>query len=1114
MKNCIKKITRIALKSLVALSIFAIAFLGVFSAPLMNVANVLADGAAKAGVKGDLKLINMPKTAKLGENVIIPKGTTTSSEDVVSIKVFDPKGNEIATSASGENFAFNAELMGAYTVKYILSNSSTQTLFEKEYKISVTGQRAEIKFAENDFVPSVVNGKYQIVLPNPTIKEADETDGNLDNLKITIKGTYEGALTYTSTLAGSDYFIKKVDNHFAFTPDAEQDCTYYVTYSYKSNGLETTKVFEIKYEKEFDETKIDLGYKLSGSMPESLELGVETKLPTVSIYDKNDEDLKLDAYTDIEVIFVPNSKNASKYANKLESGKDYVLVSKDGKVKAMYPSSEGRYEITYNISSFYSKAQNKVDKTLKYAITNVKDSTAPTTYVVEDYAVIKNADNKVTGVAEDYEPKDVSYRIPSKVATGTVVCLPAIYADDNFSSYGDLYSTLERVVINEKGNKTSITKCLKEVNSQLEEVDVNPYETCSYKFEKAGTYTIRYEATDKANKYNYTGTTFTIVVEDGFSDTIAPRITMPTIAKYVKQGEKITFNKAKVIDYASDTPSETKIIDQNLDISYYYYTGTIADLESEIANPKASANLIEIKEDEDDNTKLTMIAPSSDFSVICIAVDDSSNRGYRQVSVKIKDETDNIAPTISTSDTEYVEALEDENLSQDETIVLPTLKINDNKANSLEASIEILDKDGKKVSVTGAKYNYDGTDYKISNARFVATKSGEYTITYTIEDIGGNYVVKSYFVNIDDTKAPTIELNSYISSVEVGETVTLPTIIVKDDGEVVENAVTEVRFVGDNNPSYKFNTEYMEFTALEEGVYTFEYYAKDLSGNETISGPYTITAKDTQKPVIELDEEIDLYNPITKDSSNNIQPIIIPGFTATDILNGLEGEPKVTVKSPKGKELEVTKTTDGKYSFVPTDDGIYTIEYSATDKANNTTTKSYSMKVGDITKPSISIEENSSNLPKDMKAKSVLKLDLEKISVSDAGETKTAKELLDLYTNNGNQRFVVKIVGPNSQTISADDGKEYEYTLKETGTYTIKFIARDEAGNENIKEVSFQVFADENKSVVSTETWSIVLIVLSLAILAGVVIYFVKTRDKKPTKPQPRLNNENKENKD
>jgi len=103
--------------------------------------------------------------------------------------------------------------------------------------------------------------------------------------------------------------------------------------------------------------------------------------------------------------------------------------------------------------------------------------------------------------------------------------------------------------------------------------------------------------------------------------------------------------------------------------------------------------------------------------------------------------------------------------------------------------------------------------------------------------------------------------------------------------------------------------------------------------------------------------------------------------------------------------------------------------------------------------------------------------------------------------------FTVSVTGPNGSTVSEVECKSYEYALTETGKYTITYTARDKAGNERIVKEYVEVYADDSSSVITSETWGIVLIIVALAVLAGVVIYFIKTRDKKNKKPTPSLDN-------
>ncbi len=1151
MKKLTNKFTKIAINCLAAIATLLVAFLGVFSSPLMNVANLLAEGSSFAS--STLTLAKLKNKVKLGNNIEVPKGSVDTLDTNAQVKVVvkNPKGAIVfdSTRASefsnvtdnGTHYVIKAENVGTYKIQYSVSGSTLyKNLKTQEYKVVVTGEKATLNFEENSqfMIPSVANANEQIVLPIPSVKDSNgsvvsEADV-LNRLEVVVKETNEGHEYSSATADAEGNIIKKVGSHYAFTPSGEIDCSYIVTYTYTDaeTGLKTIyPPFEIKYEKEFKAEDIKFGYKFKSvenglsSVPTSLELGTETILPIAEYYDENDSDFDLAGYTDIQVVFTPNSASKEKYASLLEEGKDYVLVAKSNKFTPIYPSSEGTYTITYDISSFYTYAANsrkseteekKPDAHLVYKITDAKDSTAPTTYVVNDY-------NAETGLEKD-DIVDVSYLIPTKVKTGTTVNFPAIFAVDNVSSFADMKDTFHRVIVPEKESNITLEN---QIKTGEEKYKFN--ETASYTFEKAGTYTIRYEATDKANKYNYTGTTFTIVVEDEFEDTTAPRITMLGVPSSARAGETIEFKKPTAIDYKSS--ETTEIVDNNLEMHYFYYqTSQIADedaLKAEINKFRAGQDslLSVITEKENDSSKLSFTAPSTNVTVVCVAIDDSfylnSSKGIsiESKNIKVVDaESDNVAPTISTIDATYKAGFDSIELKQGKEITLPEFVATDaENTEYLEGEVSITDRFGNIVSITGASYVVDGSDYKISNATFKATKSGEYTIVYTLKDMGGNYVIKSYAIEVKPTSKPQVEFDKEISEVEVGETVTLPGIITKQEGEVI--TPTKVEIVFDKNvKSYRFNKGTNEFTALEPGEfsYTVVVYSGELKSNEY---KQTFVAKDTIKPVITTDYDLNSKKTfdLVKLADGTYKAIDLPDFTAEDVLNGIK-ESKLTVKSPKNNDLTVTKDEErGVYTFVPTMDGAYTVTYSATDNANNTTELVYIIKVGDTTAPSFSFAEiEDFGKRADVKVNSgSLKIDLSKIKISDAGTTKTASELQDEYTNSGVRMFTITVTGPDGSTItSTSDTDIKEYTLANAGTYTITYTARDKAGNEKVVKEKIVAYADDNKSVISTETLNIVLIVVGLAILAGIVIYFVKTRDKKTKKGTPvKLTNDKKDDK-
>jgi len=78
-----------------------------------------------------------------------------------------------------------------------------------------------------------------------------------------------------------------------------------------------------------------------------------------------------------------------------------------------------------------------------------------------------------------------------------------------------------------------------------------------------------------------------------------------------------------------------------------------------------------------------------------------------------------------------------------------------------------------------------------------------------------------------------------------------------------------------------------------------------------------------------------------------------------------------------------------------------------------------------------------------------------------------------------------------------EDG-EYIFTkkLESAGSYTLTISIKDKAGNETSQSVSFEVSTDESKDINVKEVMGGVMIGISVALLAGVVIYFTVSKVK------------------
>lgn len=369
----------------------------------------------------------------------------------------------------------------------------------------------------------------------------------------------------------------------------------------------------------------------------------------------------------------------------------------------------------------------------------------------------------------------------------------------------------------------------------------------------------------------------------------------------------------------------------------------------------------------------------------------------------------------------------------------------------------------------------------------MTTVAGAYRVVITATDLGGNSLVCAYQFEVNDTKAPAIEVDAIDTTMELGKTYTLPSPVIVDDGEVIENlASSQVEF-GDNCPSYLFNQGTLEFTPKEKGTYTFRYVAEDENHNVSYGNYYTITVSDTQKPVIVINETDEYNVPETaqyKNANNEVVNVKLPLFTATDEYNGVKST-SITVKDPDGEELTVNTLTDH-YEFTPNKNGIYTVIYQAVDMAGNITTESYSISVGDVTAPTLS----GVTAPGSYKIGDTLKIDLSKLSLNDDVDTaRTGTSAVD------SSNLTITLTGPDGSVELTKADEIYSHKFEKAGNYTLKYAVKDSAGNEDDMSYTFEVKGNAASTTVSEKVWGIGLIVLSVIILGGVVVYFVKTKD-------------------
>lgn len=1113
-------------KVMVFVLMLALAIGGAVVAPI----TLLATSSVLIGAS--IVLTKMPTTGKTNTTIQIPAGTTSTSGSEVTVKVTDPYGKEVATTLNGDKYEFVAKTKGDYKVVYTASavaGVAAQTTSEV-YTIKVTEDDAALSFASNSaFVfQSKVGADSKLVLPYPNVKLANEDEEiaghyageGTTNANISVTVTDPAHNVWAETTSVQDYTSPlatvTIDGakYYTFAPakvaDGEAQKTLYGTYviAYKYVNAETNAVKyaqkTIQVSEGYSVENQKITFTWDGSLPESAVLGNELTLPKPVTVDENRGGASVQTYTAIEV----------KYHNGEEVQKVDV---NDFKFTPMYEAKNGSYyELTYKIYTLeqlnlasYTKLEDALaaaaDKALvkTYTLSNVTDTEAPKPKAVNAYQI---EDNKTLAeeVIELLEDEDVSYAIPSKSKTQVEVVIPAIYATDNYSKYQDL--TLTRTLIDENGVTYSLDgeETLNETDDlKAKIVQAKQNANATVMFRAKGTYTVRYRATDKAN--NTAEVSYKIVVSDTLEDDLAPYIVLPTIDSTAKPTEKLTFAAATIVDYKDDHSegaTTTTTIDTNVKKDVYYFYGK-ADSTTDFAEMLENGELTRVAKDATDTTKYSLVIdenPTSNYLTIVFRAEDDgkyatgrteNNVGWKYKVVAIYSASDDAAPTMETDLTNMMLSLNGTH-GQNEVVNLNSaIDFTDGEeTQNLVASLSVLDNNGNKVNVSGLKYVYDGSKYSIQGGKIITTVAGVYQVVVTATDLAGNSLINSFQFEVKDTKAPVIEVDAIETTMELGKTYKLPAPVVKDDNVIIENkAASQVEF-GDDCPLYEFNQGTLEFKPKEEGTYTFRYVAEDDAGNTAASSYYTITVTATVAPEITIDETSAYYIADEKtyeykNASGEVVNVSLPLFTATSEYNGIKSL-TVTVTDPDGDELTV-ENKDDHYEFTPNKNGVFTVTYKAVDNANKSSTKVYAIKVGDVTAPTLSgvVAPVSYNIGDTMS------IQLANLSVKDDIDGTTIGT-----SAVNNDRLAITLTGPDGNEVTLTKGSDvYSYEFTTSGNYTLKYTVKDAAGNTDDVVYTFEVKAQSNSKSVSEIAWGTALIVASVALIAGVVVYFIRTKD-------------------
>lgn len=956
------------------------------------------------------------------------------------VRVLDPSNRKVTLDADG----FVPTMVGDYRVIYFMTSGSTEyVLSEKVIKVTKSGFYFEFPENTNRIIPSEMNIEISdkikekgfdgtILLPMPEVISS-KTKKKVDGATVAVSVQKPSGSTAT------------VSAENTFKPDKTGEYIFTYTYTLAGGTVAAQKQFSLNVNTTY-KNDYTLNYSFNSTKPTTAVLGVETKLPTVSGTNKETGE-KVDVYYTISIT---------------KGGVDKSSMLKDG---VFTPTEKGDYVVKYTIKNVFGTEAESFSFTIK----DVKDTKDPVVYY---------------GKLEGEKIVDQSHTVPSKFGLENIV-LPAIYATDNsgeaITYKREIYRiktyTLDQGTIGSEDSKKPVILNYNE-NTFADKANISNYVIFNYydnnlnvdgKEEafKSGIYTISYTAVDSSK--NDTTKSYTMELVDAYTPS-TPEIDFGTVLpKQVKLGEEISFEKPTATDSNDDRMVVRTFFKQAGDADWTELT----ELESgkyTIKTTKAGTLEIRVETKNDDGAIGTITR-----------------------TIEVLDITDTTLPSLVGTPEDY-DDMNDIN-DQFSEITLPTMTFTDDKVDYLSVVIKVYDKDGKSVAVSGKKLEKVTGGLKVSGAKFKASKSGNYRVSYVVTDIAGNTFLYTFKTNeVRATVAPTIVkpiFDESVQTLELGESLTLPIPSIKNgDGEEVNDPDYTVEVVsaeGEYEPIILG-----KFRPLTTGKYVLQYTVRDGS-LETKSALYTIDVVNTLAPTIA--NEFKEFEKLEKNASMSIPRVNVSTNGVNDV-DWSKSKIEVLYNGSVYKTLELDKTYDTQdaeneaYNYTFRRDGTYTIKYTVVDTVGNSATKSFAVKVGDTEKPTLELD--SSIDFSDRKTGSTLVIDPAKITVNDnvdtginifddlkivVKNTTTGEEISNKFTNS------TKVEG-------------YEYNLSEVGTYQVTFTLTDDAGNVTTLVKEFAVTGEGAGKEFPTEVVGIILLVLAILILGGVVAYFIITRKK------------------
>lgn len=1061
--------------------------------------------AAAAMTDFELSDITVKSTVTYGENISVP----AAADYTVTVKTPSHKAKDNGTVVTGETII--ADELGNYIVTYTKGNKSYsfRVLCELDHELEL--------FVENEAgVPSVVKTGDSKKLPGAYVGYYDE-DGKVVKVDAAVTiSAFDGRANGSETVAAnSDHKFNTAGSTF-------------VTYSAKvgSGTKHLSKTYEVKVQDNFSDNKAP-SLSVSG-VPSSANVNKAVTLPVATATDSFDER--------VEVVVTVKGKDASgNLVNvKKTTVKDETATAEleedevfdNDKNMTFYPVREGDYKVTYqaiddsgNKSAEWTYTITCSDKKapeITLDETKIPAKWGKTVYKYSETATDKKVALQDAAVGFEFPELTDNKDKADDLTVTFAIKDPAGKTVVNFSNInkasGESGTKYTNVATNVEYKFSKTDNFKFDFGKYVDAVKAANGENYQYYGDYVVTYTARDAAGNRATK------TYTINVAETFEDTSDVTVDFKNAEKYV------IASKDDEVEITLPAPTYSSTTDSKLTLTYTVANGEegtegVAKLNADVKGGEVA----KIKKGADgyklvyDNAELAI---TDKIVVTATAVSDAGNEGSYKHTIDVKTPgTSAMFGEVNLSgfangtyyDTDNKIKLGDiiiDGIAADNVkLVGVELGIRDENGDYMTVSAEVYAANGKKV-VRDVTLLFGNT----MNAK------GKYQVELRVFDINGKskiYVVPFTIEHKDTNTGVATASPINATSGNVYKKVLLANSEIK-----MGNAADYLKGTLDSNYRFvlihkvtggRFALMGEEFTAMTTGPYSIDDIAgvvdatdveknytdvvdgktvtdlENYLGGLTQNGKYTVTDSSTVK--FELQGVMPAYSKINGTVNLPKTTAYTENANADDVV--------VDVKAPKGGKVEIKPSTEAgyEYSFVTTENGVYTVTYTV-KAGNDSSTFTYTVKAGDVVAPTFTLTDKDGNAAShESTVKAGYKFSYLYVSATDNGGSEAA-----------NLTYTKKVVGPDGKEVGtaiSGKGTTYanrtaptsgEFTLDASGKYTVTYTVTDEAGNESKQEFEITVTNSTSNSGISLATLSTILIIVGVLLIAGVLVYLFRFR--------------------